>query len=150
MKIFVVIALLALAASSVSAQLDACSQGFGQCQQQPFQQPIINPCKEFVRQQCSPVAMPWWEQSRRLELSTCQVMKRQCCQQMRMMAQQYRCKDICNMVQSIVQQLQYGGRRFGEPQTQEQLALNLPSMCGVYPRYCITPCTVATGHCGSW
>ncbi|XP_006657000.1 prolamin PPROL 17D-like [Oryza brachyantha] len=158
MKIFVVLALLAVAAGGASAQLfDACSQGgYGQCQQPSFMQPIMssNPCREFVRQQCSPVMLPW-EQSRRLQLSSCQLMRQQCCQQMRAMAQQYRCRDICTMVQAIVQELQFGSGLFGEAaqtqaQAQAQVALNLPVMCGVYPTYCSTPCSVATGsHCGS-
>ncbi|KAF2926988.1 hypothetical protein DAI22_06g168800 [Oryza sativa Japonica Group] len=149
MKIFVILSLLALAASSASAQFDACT--YGQCQQQPFMQPIMNPCNEFVRQQCSPMSLPW-EQSRRLQLSSCQVMRQQCCQQMRLMAQQYHCQAICTMVQSIMQQVQFDAGFVGEPQAQAQaqVALNLPSMCGVYPRYCSTPCNVATGHCGSW
>uniref|UniRef100_A0A0E0E2C5 Bifunctional inhibitor/plant lipid transfer protein/seed storage helical domain-containing protein n=1 Tax=Oryza meridionalis TaxID=40149 RepID=A0A0E0E2C5_9ORYZ len=146
MKIFVILSLLALAASNASAQFDACT--YGQCQQQPFMQPIMNPCNEFVRQQCSPVSLPW-EQSRRLQLSSCQVMRQQCCQQMRLMAQQYRCQAICTMVQSIMQQVQFDAGFVGETQAQAQaqVALNLPSMCGVYPRYCSTPCNVATGHC---
>lgn len=129
MKIFVILSLLALAASSASAQFDACT--YGQCQQQPFMQPIMNPCNEFVRQQCSPMSLPW-EQSRRLQLSSCQVMRQQCCQQMRLMAQQYHCQAICTMVQSIMQQVQFDAGFVGEPQAQAQaqVALNLPSMCG--------------------
>ncbi|KAF0902068.1 hypothetical protein E2562_012849 [Oryza meyeriana var. granulata] len=150
MKIFVIVAVLALTASSVLAQFDACSQGYGRWQQQPFLEPIMNPCRELARQQCSPVSLPW-EQSRRLQLSSCQVMWQQCCQQMRLMAQQYRCQAICTVVQAIAQQLQFGGGLFGEPQAQAQaqLALNLPAMCGVYPTFCSTPCSVATAHCGS-
>uniref|UniRef100_A0A0E0LC16 Bifunctional inhibitor/plant lipid transfer protein/seed storage helical domain-containing protein n=1 Tax=Oryza punctata TaxID=4537 RepID=A0A0E0LC16_ORYPU len=148
MKIFVILSLLALAASSASVQFDACS--YRQCQQQPFMKPIMNPCNEFVRQQCSPVSLPW-EQSRRLQPSNCQVMRHQCCQQMRLMARQYHCQAICTMVQAIMQQVQFEAGLFGEPQAQAQaqVALNLPSMCAVYPRYCSTPCSVATGHCGS-
>ncbi|XP_006656999.1 prolamin PPROL 17D-like [Oryza brachyantha] len=158
MKIFIaVLALLALAAGGASAQLfDACSQGgYRQyCQQPSFMQPIMssNPCREFVRQQCSPMTLPW-EQSHRLQLSSCQLMRQQCCQQMRAMAQQYRCRAICTMVYAIVQELQFGNGLFGEaPQTQAQaqVALNLPAMCGVYPTYCSTPCSVGIGsHCGS-
>lgn len=150
MKSFFMLALLVLAASSAFAQLDTCSQGYEQWQQQQEEQQQMNPCREFLKQQCSTVRLPF-VRSRMWQLSSCQVMRQQCCQQLRQMAPQSRCQAICTMVQAIMQQLQLQGEfggSFYEPQQAQiqmmKMAQNLPSMCNVYPSYCSTPCSIAT------
>ncbi|KAF0898237.1 hypothetical protein E2562_005832 [Oryza meyeriana var. granulata] len=145
MKIVFIVALLAIVASSASAQFDTCSQGYGQCQ---LQQLILNPCIEFVRQQCSMVTIPFL-QSPMWQLRSCQVMQQQCCQQLRLMAQQSRWLPVSTVVQAIMHQLQlqqFGGFYFDQTQAQAQslLALNLPSMRGIYPNYYNTRCNIAT------
>ncbi|KAF0898236.1 hypothetical protein E2562_005831 [Oryza meyeriana var. granulata] len=76
-------------------------------------------------------------------------MQQQCCQQLRLMAQQSRWLPVSTLVQAIMHQLQlqqFGGFYFDQTQAQAQslLALNLPSMCGIYPNYYNTPCNIAT------
>uniref|UniRef100_A0A0E0ML83 Bifunctional inhibitor/plant lipid transfer protein/seed storage helical domain-containing protein n=1 Tax=Oryza punctata TaxID=4537 RepID=A0A0E0ML83_ORYPU len=157
MKIIFFFALLAIAASSASAQFDALTQVYRQYQLQPhlmLQQQMLSPCGEFVRQQCSTVATPFF-QSPVFQLRSCQVMQQQCCQQLRMIAQQSHCQAI-NTVQAIVQQLQlqqFAGVYFDQTQAQAQalLALNLPSICGIYQSYNSAPCSIPTvgGVCAS-
>nr|AAA50423.1 prolamine [Oryza sativa Japonica Group] len=139
MKIIFFFALLAEAACSASAQFDAVTQVYRQYQ---LQQQMLSPCGEFVRQQCSTVATPFF-QSPVFQLRNCQVMQQQCCQQLRMIAQQSHCQAISS-VQAIVQQLQlqqFSGVYFDQAQAQAQamLGLNLPSICGIYPSYNTVP-----------
>ena len=73
--------------------------------------------------------------------------EQQCYQQLRMIAQQSHCQAISS-VQAIVQQLQlqqFAGVYFDQTQAQAQamLALNLPSICGIYPSY-TAPCSIPT------
>ncbi|XP_006662690.1 prolamin PPROL 17D-like [Oryza brachyantha] len=148
MKIIFVVALLALATTSASAQFYAYNQGYGQYllqQQLLLQQQMLNPCNEFVRQQCSIAATPFL-QSVVSPLRNCQIMQQQCCQQLRLMAQQSHCQTISS-VQAIMQQLQlqqFGGMYFDEAQAQALLAWKLPSICGIYPSYYSTPCNTPT------
>ena len=150
MKIIFFFALLAIAACSASAQFDALTQVYRQYQLQPqlmLQQQMLSPCGEFVRQQCSTVATPFF-QSPVFQLRNCQVMQQQCCQQLRMIAQQSHCQAISS-VQAIVQQLQlqqFAGVYFDQAQAQAQamLALNLPSICGIYPSYNTAHCSIPT------
>ncbi|KAF2907351.1 hypothetical protein DAI22_12g090900 [Oryza sativa Japonica Group] len=112
-----------------------------------LQQQMLSPSGEFVRQQCSTVATPFF-QSPVFQLRNCQVMQQQCCQQLRMIAQQSHCQAISS-VQAIVQQLQlqqFAGVYFDQTQAQAQamLALNLPSICGIYPSYNTAPCSIPT------
>lgn len=94
--------------------------------------------------------------SRMWQLSSCQVMRQQCCQQLRQMAPQSRGQAICTLVQTIMQQLQLQGEfggSFYEPQQAQiqmmKMAQNLPSMCNVYPSYCsiATATTTTPGGC---
>ncbi|KAG8093332.1 hypothetical protein GUJ93_ZPchr0012g21058 [Zizania palustris] len=154
MKIIFILALLSLAASSSFALIDTCSQGYGQWQQWQQQQ-MLHPCRELLRQQCSTVALPLM-QPRMWQMSSCSVMRQQCCQQLRQMAQQSRCQAICTMAQSIMHQMQqaagFSGSYFDQTQAQAQAqeAMNLPSMCGIYPGHCSTPCSVATVYGGCY
>ena len=108
MKIIFFFALLAIAACSASAQFDAVTQVYRQYQLQPhlmLQQQMLSPCGEFVRQQCSTVATPFF-QSPVFQLRNCQVMQQQCCQQLRMIAQQSHCQAISS-VQALCSSYSY-------------------------------------------
>ncbi|MBC3879740.1 hypothetical protein H8K38_18205 [Undibacterium sp. FT79W] len=149
MKIIFVFALLAIAACSASAQLDVFSQSYRQYQLQPhvlLQQQVLSPCNEFVRQQYNIAASPLW-QSATFPLRNNQVLQQQCCQQLRLMAQQSQYQAI-NSVWATVQQQhlqQFGGLYFDQTLAQAQalLAFNLPSICGIYPSYYSAPSSIA-------
>nr|QKX46005.1 low-molecular-weight glutenin subunit [Triticum aestivum] len=92
-------------------------------QQIPVVQPSIlqqlNPCKVFLQQQCSPVAMPQrLARSQMLQQSSCHVMQQQCCQQLLQIPQQSRYEAIRAIIYSIVLQEQQQVR--GSIQTQQQ------------------------------
>nr|QKX46033.1 low-molecular-weight glutenin subunit [Triticum aestivum] len=92
-------------------------------QQIPVVQPSIlqqlNPCKVFLQQQCSPVAMPQsLARSQMLQQSSCHVMQQQCCQQLPQIPQQSRYEAIRAIIYSIVLQEQQQVR--GSIQTQQQ------------------------------
>ncbi|BAH95619.1 prolamin PPROL 17D-like [Oryza sativa Japonica Group] len=150
MKIIFFFALLAIAACSASTQFDAVTHVYRQYQLQPhlmLQQQMLSPCGEFVRQQCSTVEIPFF-QSPVFQLRNCQVMQQQCCQQLRMIAQQSHCQAVSS-VQVIVQQLQlqqFTGINFDQTQAlaQAMLALNLPLICSIYPSYNTAPCSIRT------
>ncbi|KAG8050955.1 hypothetical protein GUJ93_ZPchr0009g1777 [Zizania palustris] len=94
-------------------------------------------------------------QSRMWQLSSCHVMRQQCCEQLRLMAPQSRCQAICTMAQAIMQQMQqaeFSGGYLGQTQAQAQAqeAMNLPAMCGIYPAYCSTPCRITAVHGGCY
>nr|AAV75999.1 low molecular weight glutenin subunit [Thinopyrum ponticum x Triticum aestivum] len=91
-------------------------------QQIPIVQPSVlqqlNPCKVFLQQQCSPVAMPqrlarsqMWQQSSR------HVMQQQCCQQLQQIPEQSRYEAIRAIIYSIILQEQQQG--FVQPQQQQ-------------------------------
>nr|CAJ32658.1 putative avenin-like a precursor [Aegilops markgrafii] len=156
MKTMFLLALIALAATSVIAQLDTtCSQGYEQCQQQPQQQ--VNTCAALL-QQCSPIP---YVQSQMWQASGCQLMRQQCCQPLAQISEQARCHAVCGVAQVIVRQQQgqsFGqpqqqqGQSFGQPQQQVPIEIRrmvlqtLPSMCNVnIPQYCTTtPCSTIT------
>ncbi|MBF6189556.1 hypothetical protein IU482_30600, partial [Nocardia farcinica] len=84
MKIIFVFALLAIVACNASARFDALSQSYRQYQLQShllLQQQVLSPCSEFVRQQHSIVATPFWQPAT-FQLINNQVMQQQCCQQL--------------------------------------------------------------------
>nr|AGO17744.1 LMW-GS [Triticum aestivum] len=92
-------------------------------QQIPVVQPSIlqqlNPCKVFLQQQCSPVAMPQrLARSQMLQQSSCHVMQQQCCQQLPQIPQQSRYEAIRAIVYSIILQEQQQVQ--GSIQTQQQ------------------------------
>ncbi|KAL5206092.1 hypothetical protein ABZP36_034301 [Zizania latifolia] len=155
MKIFFILALLSLAASSAFALIGtSCSQGCDQWQTPQLQQQMIYPCRELLRQQCSTVTLPL-VQPRMWQLSSCHVMRQQCCEQLRQMAPQSRCQAICTMAQAIMQQMQQAEFSGGcldqtQAQAQAQEAMNLPAICGIYPGYCSTPCRITTVHGGCY
>ncbi|XP_062230451.1 prolamin PPROL 17D-like [Phragmites australis] len=116
----------------------------------------LNPCAEYLRQQCSPVAAPYF--IRRWQMwqpSICQLLRQQCCMQLRQMEPQARCQAMCAVVQFVVQQQQQQQQQGAlyEPQLPAaqspiavaQMAQNLPAMCGLYqlPSYCTTPCAIS-------
>ncbi|KAE8811314.1 Avenin-like a5 [Hordeum vulgare] len=86
MKTILILVLIAFAATSAVAQLDTtCSQGYGQCRQQPQQQ--MNTCAAFL-QQCSRTP---YVQSQMWQASGCQLMRQQCCQPLAQISEQARC-----------------------------------------------------------
>nr|ACV32578.1 low molecular weight glutenin [Aegilops cylindrica] len=92
-------------------------------QQIPVVQPSIlqqlNPCKLFLQQQCSPVAMPQrLARSQMLQQSSCHVMQQQCCQQLPQIPQQSRYEAIRAIIYSIILQEQQQVQ--GSIQSQQQ------------------------------
>nr|AGB56862.1 gliadin-like avenin [Avena sativa] len=140
MKNFLIIALLAMAATMATAQFDPSEQyqPYPE-QQQPIlqqqqmllqqqqqmllqQQPLLqvlqqqlNPCRQFLVQQCSPVAVVPFLRSQILQQSSCQVMRQQCCRQLEQIPEQLRCPAIHSVVQAIIMQQQ----QFFQPQMQQ-------------------------------
>uniref|UniRef100_M8AZ63 Bifunctional inhibitor/plant lipid transfer protein/seed storage helical domain-containing protein n=1 Tax=Aegilops tauschii TaxID=37682 RepID=M8AZ63_AEGTA len=98
-------------------------------QQIPVVQPSIlqqlNPCKLFLQQQCSPVAMPQrLARSQMLQQSSCHVMQQQCCQQLPQIPQQSRYEAIRAIIYSIIlqEQQQQSQQQLGQQPQQQQLA----------------------------
>nr|ABQ50898.1 LMW-glutenin LMW-m6 [Aegilops geniculata] len=94
----------------------------------PVVQPSIlqqlNPCKVFLQQQCSPVAMPQrLARSQMLQQSSCHVMQQQCCQQLPQIPQQSRCEAIRAIIYSIIlqEQQQVQGSIQAQQQQPQQL-----------------------------
>nr|ABI21861.1 low molecular weight glutenin [Triticum aestivum] len=93
-------------------------------QQIPYVQPSIlqqlNPCKVFLQQQCSPVAMPQsLARSQMLWQSSCHVVQQQCCQQLPRIPEQSRYDAIRAIIYSIVLQEQQHGQGFNQPHQQQ-------------------------------
>nr|QKX46018.1 low-molecular-weight glutenin subunit [Triticum aestivum] len=91
-------------------------------QQIPIVQPSVlqqlNPCKVFLQQQCSPVAMPQrLARSQMWQQSSCHVMQQQCCQQLQQIPEQSRYEAIRAIIYSIILQEQQQG--FVQPQQQQ-------------------------------
>nr|AEI00666.1 low-molecular-weight glutenin subunit [Triticum aestivum] len=91
-------------------------------QQIPIVQPSVlqqlNPCKVFLQQQCSPVAMPQrLAKSQMWQQSSCHVMQQQCCQQLQQIPEQSRYEAIRAIIYSIILQEQQQG--FVQPQQQQ-------------------------------
>nr|QCD25003.1 gamma gliadin storage protein [Triticum aestivum] len=133
-------------------------QSFPQQQQpliQPYLQRQMNPCKNYLLQQCNPVSLVSSLVSMILPRSDCQVMQQQCCQQLAQIPRQLQCAAIHSVVHSIVmQQEQQQGIQILRPLFQlvqvqgiiqpqqpaqyeviRSLVLRtLPNMCNVYVR----------------
>nr|AVY03598.1 low-molecular-weight glutenin subunit [Aegilops tauschii] len=78
----------------------------------------LNPCKVFLQQQCSPVAMPQrLARSQMWQQSSCHVMQQQCCQQLPRIPEQSRYEAIRAIIFSIIMQEQQQG--FVQPQQQQ-------------------------------
>nr|ADX68831.1 low molecular weight glutenin subunit [Aegilops speltoides] len=93
-------------------------------QQIPVVQPSIlqqlNPCKVFLQQQYSPVAMPQrLARSQMLQQSSCHVMQQQCCQQLPQIPQQSRYEAIRAIIYSIILQEQQQVQGSIQPQQQQ-------------------------------
>nr|ALG64893.1 low molecular weight glutenin subunit [Triticum urartu] len=97
-------------------------------QQIPIVQPSVlqqlNPCKVFLQQQCSPVAMPQrLARSQMRQQSSCHVMQQQCCQQLPQIPEQSRYEAIRAIIYSIILQEQKQGfvqAQQQQPQQQQQ------------------------------
>nr|QCF42037.1 gamma-gliadin [Triticum aestivum] len=130
-------------------------------QQQPLIQSSLqqqmNPCKNFLLQQCNVVSLVSSIVSLILPRSDCQVMQQQCCQQLAQIPQHLQCAAIHSVVHSIImqqqQQQQQQGLQILRPlfqiiqgqsiiqQQSTQLEVirslvlkTLPTMCNVYVR----------------
>nr|ACJ03505.1 gamma-gliadin [Aegilops longissima] len=82
-------------------------QSFPQQQPSLIQQSLqqqLNPCKNFLLQQCKPVSLVSSLWSIILPRSDCQVMRQQCCQQLAQIPQQLQCAAIHSVVHSIIMQ----------------------------------------------
>nr|ABU89788.1 avenin-like protein [Aegilops crassa] len=140
MKVFI-LALLALIATTAIAQLETtCSQGFGQYQQQqqPGQRQLLEqmrPCLAFLQQQCRPLRMPFL-QTQVEQLSSCQIMQYQCCQQLAQIPEQIRCHAIHSVIEAIMQQQSQQQQQERQQQAQHKsmrmLLENLSLMCSIY------------------
>ena len=164
-----ILALLAVAVTNAVAQLELDLQpGFEQQQfpQQPFVQHPLNPCRVFLLQQCTPLAMPPFVRSLMLPQSTCQVMRQRCCQQLAQIPASSRCPAIYSLVHTIIfqQRHQQVGQGFLQPQLQQpcqgfsqpqlgqfemmrNIALSIvPAMCNLYmPSYCTATTAALVG-----
>nr|AGO17711.1 gamma-gliadin [Triticum aestivum] len=133
-------------------------QSFPQQQQpliQPYLQQQMNPCKNYLLQQCDPVSLVSSLVSMILPRSDCQVMQQQYCQQLAQIPRQLQCAAIHSVVHSIVmqQEQQQGiqilrplfqlvqGQGIIQPQQPAQYEVirslvlrTLPNMCNVYVR----------------
>ncbi|MGG6532887.1 UNVERIFIED_CONTAM: hypothetical protein C3P02_19705 [Clostridioides difficile] len=127
---------------------------------QSFLQQQMNPCKNFLLQQCNHVSLVSSLVSIILPRSDCQVMQQQCCQQLAQIPQQLQCAAIHSVAHSIImqQEQQQGvqilrplfqlaqGLGIIQPQQPAQLEgirslvlKTLPTMCNVYvPPDCST------------
>nr|ACJ03513.1 gamma-gliadin [Aegilops searsii] len=102
-------------------------QSFPQQQPSLIQQSLqqqLNPCKNFLLQQCKPVSLVSSLWSIILPRSDCQVMRQQCCQQLAQIPQQLQCAAIHSVVHSIImqqeQQEQLQGVQILVPLSQQQ------------------------------
>nr|QCF42055.1 gamma-gliadin [Triticum aestivum] len=133
-------------------------QSFPQQQQpliQPYLQQRMNPCKNYLLQQCNPVSLVSSLVSMILPRGDCQVMQQQCCQQLAQIPRQLQCAAIHSVVHSIImqQEQQQGiqilrplfqlvqGQGIIQPQQPAQYEVirslvlrTLPNMCNVYVR----------------
>nr|QCF42044.1 gamma-gliadin [Triticum aestivum] len=91
-------------------------QSFPQQQPSLIQQSLqqqLNPCKNFLLQQCKPVSLVSSLWSMILPRSDCQVMRQQCCQQLAQIPQQLQCAAIHSIVHSIIMQQEQQEQRQG-------------------------------------
>nr|AEW46820.1 gamma prolamin [Australopyrum retrofractum]AEW46821.1 gamma prolamin [Australopyrum retrofractum]AEW46822.1 gamma prolamin [Australopyrum retrofractum] len=102
-------------------------QSFPQQQPSLIQQSLqqqLNPCKNFLLQQCKPVSLVSSLWSIILPPSDCQVMRQQCCQRLAQIPQQLQCAAIHSVVHSIImqqeQQEQLQGVQILVPLSQQQ------------------------------
>jgi len=157
MKMFMVLAVLALAAapSSSAQQID-----WEWPQQGTYgAAAAVYPCAEFLLQpQCSPVAAPYYArrgQTMWQPSAVCQPLRHQCCLQLGLMDAMSRCQAMCGVAQSVVPQLQLQGAAGGlyeppaaaltmqqwrqllpppeAPMAVAQAAQDLLAMCGLDP-----------------
>ncbi|KAG2635199.1 16 kDa gamma-zein-like [Panicum virgatum] len=148
--VLVALALVALAVSATSTH--TCGQAQAPpplhqcpCQQQQPQQttypqlPMLTQCGELLRQQCSPMATPYCTPQ-------CQMLRQQCCLQLRQVDPQHQYHAVYSMVlQMVQQQPPYGG--IHGPQGQAamvaaQVAQQLTAACGMHQQ---PPCGAAAG-----
>ncbi|RLM97963.1 zein-beta-like [Panicum miliaceum] len=167
MKMFMVLAVLALAAAASAQKI-----GWEWPQQGAYgAAAALYPCAEYLRQpQCSPVAAPYYVrrgQTMWQPTAVCQPLRHHCCHQLGLMDAMSRCQAMCGVAQSVVPQLQLQGAAGGgmyeppaaltmqqwrqllppaeAPMAVAQAAQDLPAMCGLYPlpSYCTIPCALS-------
>ncbi|XP_071674307.1 avenin-3-like, partial [Lolium perenne] len=95
-------------------------------QQQSFPQlQQLNPCRDFLLQQCNPVTMVTFLRSWILQQSSCQVMRQQCCQQLAQIPENSRLPAIHGVVEAIFLQQQQKQGAFLQPQMLHQIVQGL-------------------------
>ena len=136
MKKFLVLALIVVAATTTAAEPFTAFRSAWEPQHpsspehqptpQPQEHPVphqkLNPCRDALLQQCSPVADMSFLRSQVVQHSSCLVMWEQCCQQLKAIPKQSRCEAIHNVVHAIVlqQQQQLVQGISTQPQQQQQ------------------------------
>ncbi|KAM3399341.1 hypothetical protein ACQJBY_004623 [Aegilops geniculata] len=132
MKTFTILSFLAMAMTIATAtmELDP-SVHVLQRPQQPFLEQDLNACTEFILQQCSTVSSSelGLRASRKqivvlsqfgLRSSGCELMQRQCCEQLAQISDQDRCRAIHSIAHAILVQQQQVGQDFRQPQQEQQ------------------------------
>ena len=156
--VLVALALLALAVSVTSTHtcgqaphqqaappLHQCPCQHQQSQQQPYPQlPMLTQCGELLRQQCSPMETPYCTPQ-------CQMLRQQCCQQLRQVDPQHQYHAVYTMVLQMVQQQPpppYGGVHGPQGQAAmvaAQVAQQLTATCGMHQQPPCAACGAAAG-----
>ncbi|KAG8049394.1 hypothetical protein GUJ93_ZPchr0009g423 [Zizania palustris] len=127
------------------AQYDGEEEQKQYCRQEELQ--TMESCKDYLENKCTASSMPiTWPWKRRM--SSCQQLRHSCCQQLAQMSPPCRCKAICRAFQQIQGDLLGHGSQAQQGQLQtakaREMAMNLPSICNMYPSYCDIP---PTGAC---
>ncbi|KAK1626007.1 hypothetical protein QYE76_000322 [Lolium multiflorum] len=97
----------------------------------------LDSCRDYLMDWCTPkgtwITWPWeWMKS------SCEEIRKRCCQQLGQMASQCRCKAIFRTIQG---ELGGFGSQEGQKARVMAMAQRLPSKCNVVPRSCNIPIT---------
>ncbi|KAJ1289796.1 hypothetical protein BS78_02G192100 [Paspalum vaginatum] len=147
-QVLVALALLALAASAAATHTCGCGQQQPPQYPYPYPSPVQGPscvgspiilsqCSEFLRNQCSSMATPYYAPQ------YCQVLRQQCCQQLRQVEPLHRYQAIYGVVLQSIMQQQPGQVAVVMA---SQVAQQLLAMCGLHqPGTCVGPYCSAAG-----
>jgi hypothetical protein len=156
MKTLFLLAFLALVASTAFAQYAEAPSGdvegpsaggyekwaaeaptMGTSEQCDHEHMKLDSCRDYLMDWCTPkgtwITWPWeWMKS------SCEEIRKRCCQQLGQMASQCRCKAIFRTIQG---ELGGFGSQEGQKARVMAMAQRLPSKCNVVPRSCNIPIT---------
>ncbi|XP_047048097.1 puroindoline-B-like [Lolium rigidum] len=98
----------------------------------------LDSCNDYLMERCRPKGMliswPWeWMKSK------CEEVRKQCCQQLKQMVSQCRCKAIFRTIQGELGG--FSGTQEGQKARVVLRAKHLPSKCNMSPRSCNIPIT---------